>query len=163
MTSTRTLFCISLILSAGCGNSATDAGPDARGLGLANSDRLELQIIPDFDWRTLAADEVRIAAATVDGLELHLTLQFPGGCRPHQFVVVAGTDLAQSNPPYTLFRLGHNANGDACEAFLTRNVTVDLRPMVPVLRASGARALRFELVEPGERRSSVGELLLTLP
>lgn len=160
MTSTRTLLFTGLIL--GCGNAVTDAGLDAHGLALAGSDRLELQVVPDLDWRTLPADEVRISAASLDGLSLHLTLQFPGGCRPHQFALVAGTDLAESNPPYTLFRLAHDANGDMCEAFLTRNLTVDLSPIVPLVRASGARALRFELVEPGERRSSIGELRLEI-
>ena len=163
MIGARTLLYSGLILSLGCGDAGTDTGLDANDLALAGSDRLELQIVPDLDWRKLPADEVRISAASLDGLSLHLTLQFPGGCRPHQFALVAGTDLAQSNPPYTLFRLAHDANGDMCEAFLTRTVTVDLSPIVPVVQASGARALRFELVEPGERRSSIGELLLELP
>jgi hypothetical protein len=39
-------------------------------------------------------------------------------------------------------------------------VAVDLSPIVPLVQASGARALRFELIEPGERRSGGGVLLL---
>jgi hypothetical protein len=131
------------------------------GPGLSDQDQLVLQVTPGLDWRVLPDDQVTITDARVEGRTLHLSLQFGGGCKTHRFALVAGAELGESNPPYTLLRLAHDGHDDFCDALVTRNLEVDLSPIVPLVQQSGAAALRFELVEPGEHVSGVGELLLT--
>ncbi len=134
---------------------------DPGGIGgratLSESDRLELQVVSEGDWSRLPDDPVTITSASVDGLTLHVTLQFGGGCAAHRFALVAGSPIAESNPPYTRFHLAHDARRDACDALLTKHARIDLSPIVPVALRSG-RSLRFELFEPRDQRSSVGEL-----
>lgn len=142
-------------LLLGCVDSRRAAGPS-----LSTSDDLVLQILPNLDWRALDDDHVVITAAQVSNRVLHLSVQFGGGCKEHSFALVAGDSFGESFPPFTLFRLVHDAQGDPCDALLARTLHVDLSPIVALLQP-GNTALRFELVEPGERRSDVGELLLT--
>lgn len=145
------------VLFSVAGLGCTDpAGPD-----LSDQSSLVLQVVPELNWRTLPDDQVTITTARLEGRTLYLTLRFGGGCRTHGFALVAGTELGESNPPYTLFRLAHDGNGDMCEALLLRNVEVDLTPIVLLVQQSGGTALRFSLVEPGDQVSDIGELLLT--
>lgn len=134
---------------------------DPSGPRLSDQEHLVLQVIQGLDWRVLPDDGATITAARVEGQTLFLTVRFGGGCASHQFALVAGTDLAESSPPYTVFRLAHDGNGDPCDALLVRNLEVNLAPIIPLVQQSGAAALRFNLVEPGEQLSAVGELLLT--
>lgn len=147
------------VLSAlllGCLDSRGPAGPS-----LSTSDELVLQVLPNLDRRTLADDQAIITAAEVQNHILHLTVRYGGGCREHGFALVAGDAVGESFPPFTLLRLAHEAHDDPCDALLLRELHVDLSPIVALLQPGGSNALRFELVEPGEHRSDVGELLLT--
>jgi hypothetical protein len=147
----------SAIVLCGLAACSSPAGPS-----LTDGDDLVLQVIEGLDWKDLPGDPATITAAHLEGRILHLRIQFGGGCEPHRFALVAGRALAESNPPYSMFRLAHDGNHDPCDALLTRDVRVDLSPIVPLVQQSGGTALRFTLVEPGERVSAVGELLLTL-
>jgi hypothetical protein len=131
---------------------------ESTGPTLTDDTELVLQIIPGLDPDDLADDQATITAAHVDGRTLFLSLQFGGGCAPHSFALVTGGEIGESNPPFTIFRLAHDGNRDPCDALLTRNVEVDLSPIMPL---AGSSALRFTLMEPGERVSSVGELVVT--
>ena len=147
----------SVVVLCGLAACSNPAGPS-----LTDGDDLVLQVIEEFDWKTLPGDPATISAAHLEGRILHLRIQFGGGCEPHRFALVTGAALAESNPPYTQFRLAHDGNRDPCDALLTRDIRVDLSPIVPLVQQSGGTALRFTLMEPGARASAVGELLLTL-
>lgn len=143
-----------IVLAAivGCSNPA---GPS-----LSEEDDLVLQILDDFDWKKLPDDAATITAAHVEGQVLFLQVQFGGGCGKHRLALVTSSAIAESNPPYSQFRLAHDGGGDPCDALITRELRVDLSPIVPLAQGSG-NALRFTLLEPGEHPSGVGELLLT--
>ena len=134
---------------------------DAAGPSLSEDEDLVLQILDLREPGELPDDQATITSARVEGRTLHLTVQFGGGCGRHRFGLVAGTAFGESLPLYTVFRLAHDGGGDPCDALLTRNLRVDLSPIVPLVQQGGGTALRFELLEPGEHPSAVGELLLT--
>jgi hypothetical protein len=142
--------------------SALAGCSDSLGPSLVEGEDLVLQVIEGFDWKKLANDPATITAAHLEGRILHVRVQVGGGCKPHRFALVADGALAESNPPYAQFRLAHDGDGDPCDALLTRDLVVDLSPIIPLVQQSGGTALRFVLVEPGGQPSAVGELLLTL-
>ncbi|HLB53709.1 MAG TPA: hypothetical protein VJK71_01205 [Gemmatimonadales bacterium] len=134
---------------------------DPAGPSLSDEPRLVLQIIPGSNWNNLPNDQATITAARIAGSTLHLTVQYGGGCNSHRFALVAGTSFGESLPLYTMLRLAHDGSRDPCEALITRQLEVDLSPIVPLVQQAGGSALRFDVVEPDGRVSSVGELLLT--
>ena len=129
--------------------------------GLSDDDELVLTVVPDLDPDDLPDDHATITSARVAGRTLFLTVQYGGGCETHRLGLFAGTELGESLPPYALLRLAHDSGGDPCDALLSREVAVDLSPIVPLVQQSGGTALRFNLLEPGGQVSAVGELLLT--
>ncbi len=132
----------------------TPAGPTL------SAEDLVLQVA-DLDWSTLPGDQATITSAELQGHTLHLRVQYGGGCAPHRFALVTGTAIAESFPPYALFRLAHDGSGDPCDALVNRDLRVDLTPIVSLLQQGGGTSLRFGLMEPGQHRAAVGELLLT--
>ena len=134
---------------------------DPTGPGLSDGTHLILQVVADPQSGAWPGDPATVTAAHVHGSALHLTVQFGGGCATHRFALVTGTALGESFPPYTQLRLVHDAAGDPCDAWLTRELTVDLRPIIPLVQQSGASSLRFVIVEPDQQASQVGELLLS--
>jgi hypothetical protein len=129
------------------------------GVDLATGD-LRLQVVEELAPSRLPADPVTIDRATLTGSILHLELAYSGGCREHSFALVTGTSFGESWPLFTVMRLAHDAAGDLCKAAVRRSLRIDLSPIVPLVRRAGGDALRFELIEPGERFAAVGELRL---
>lgn len=80
-----------------------------------------------------------VDTATVDG-GLELTVAHAGGCRNHDFWLVAvnGFHELYSFGPTPLVSvpvlLAHDAHGDACEAYITRTQTYDLQPLLAAFR-----------------------------
>ncbi len=91
----------------------------------------ELSCAPYVDlyfenYDSLARDPVIIHEAFVDGNCLQIKLSYSGGCKEHTI------DLARMHPWYTntstvpTFEIRHDANGDLCEAFFTKELRFDL-------------------------------------
>ncbi len=135
---------------------------DPTGPGLSDGPHLVLQLVGNIHEVDLPGASATITAAHVDGSTLHLTVRYGGGCGIHRFAMVAGRALGESFPPYAQLRLGHDDGGlDPCSALVWRELTVDLRPIIPLVQQSGASSLRFVIVEPDQQASQVGELLLS--
>ena len=81
------------------------------------------------NYDSLARDPVHLHEAIVDGNCLQIKLSYSGGCKTHTI------DLARMHPwiPGTsavpVFEIRHNANGDMCEAWFTRELRFDLSPL----------------------------------
>jgi heat shock protein HslJ len=75
------------------------------------------------------SDPFTVAASRIVGDELRLTVQYGGGCADHEFALIGPLTLEGDDPtPVTLY-LHHNANGDMCKAYITKEITFDLRPL----------------------------------
>lgn len=59
-----------------------------------------------------------------------ITVSYSGGCRQHTFEVIWNENYDKSNPPGTKLLMLHNANGDACEAFLTETLVFSLSELL---------------------------------
>ena len=86
--------------------------------------------LPFMKYDSLKNDPVDLHDAYIDGDCLHIKLSYSGGCREHT------VDLARILPecgtpplPPPTFEIRHNSNGDACEAYITKDLRFDLSPL----------------------------------
>lgn len=72
-------------------------------------------------------DEYVLNGAAIVGDALTLNVSYGGGCATHRFTLVASEAFMESFPVQLAVLLAHDANGDACEAWLTEAYRFDLR------------------------------------
>ena len=77
----------------------------------------------------LSADEYRLDAAAIRGGTLVLTVSYGGGCEEHLFTLDASAAFLESDPVQLAVGLAHNANGDACQRWVTQDYLFDLTPL----------------------------------
>ena len=112
----------------------------------------------------LGADEYVLSAAAIAGDTLVVTVEYGGGCAEHVFALDASGAFAESDPVQLMVSLAHNANGDACERWVTQDYCFNLAPLKAryqeeyqqdsgtiVLQLEGAeRELVYEFASAGE-------------
>lgn len=76
-------------------------------------------------------DDCIITSAWIDGDELRLSLAYSGGCREHQFDVVA---VPEGTSRDLRLHLRHDTNGEDCKALMRTTQSFSLRS-VAALRA----------------------------
>ena len=74
-------------------------------------------------------DSFVLNTAAIAGDTLTLSLSYAGGCRQHEFTLVASGVFLESFPVQLRVSIAHDANGDPCEAWLTRDYEFDLTPL----------------------------------
>lgn len=68
-------------------------------------------------------------APSLEGDVLSLTVSYAGGCRRHDFTLVADSRFQESDPMLLNVHLAHDAHGDPCEAYPTSRYDFDLTPL----------------------------------
>jgi hypothetical protein len=74
--------------------------------------------------------------AFVQGNVLHVTVQYGGGCRTHEFRLHASHVFLESNPVQSPLAIRHDAHNDLCKALLTHQLRFDLTALRDAWRAS---------------------------
>ena len=75
------------------------------------------------------ADEFDLNTAAIEGDILKVNLSYSGGCKSHQFTLVASDSFMESDPVQLSIYIAHNANGDTCEAYPTEDYHFNLTPI----------------------------------
>ncbi len=78
------------------------------------------------DGRHRGDDPYFVNSAAVDGHGLTIEVSYAGGCRRHDFTLVISKTFLESDPVQLRAVLAHEANGDACEAWITESIDFDL-------------------------------------
>ena len=78
------------------------------------------------DGRDRGDDAYVVNSAAVDGQGLTIEVSYAGGCRRHDFTLVISKTFLESDPVQLPAVLAHEANGDACEAWITEPLDFDL-------------------------------------
>jgi hypothetical protein len=91
----------------------------------------ELNCAPYVDlyfsnYDSLARDPVYIHEAFVDGDCLQIKLSYSGGCEEHTIDLARMHPWTASSSTVPTFEIRHNANGDMCEAWFTKELRYDL-------------------------------------
>lgn len=94
----------------------------------------ELNCAPYIDlyfsnYDSLARDPIYLHEAFVDGDCLQIKLSYSGGCKEHTIDLALMHPWTASSSTVPTFEIRHNANGDMCEAFFTRELRYDLIPL----------------------------------
>lgn len=81
------------------------------------------------NYDSLPRDPVYLHEAFVDGDCLQIKLSYSGGCREHTIELARMHPWTASSSTIPTFEIRHDANGDMCEAFFTRELRFDLSPL----------------------------------
>ncbi len=93
-------------------------------------------------------DGLSITSAKIEGDLLRLRVRHSGGCEEHDYELFWDGTVLESLPLQAELKLVHDANGDECEALLSRDLVFDLGPMREELGGDdGLILLRLEGVE----------------
>ncbi|NKB70059.1 MAG: hypothetical protein GKR89_23550 [Candidatus Latescibacteria bacterium] len=93
---------------------------------------VQLQLIDSFAALSQEPglhDPFELRGLSIDGYTLSVEVAYSGGCQYHDFQLWATPATTRSQPPGQPLQLTHNANGDACEAYLQETRRFDLAPL----------------------------------
>jgi len=125
----------------------------------------EQVVLPDSDCQkykelgylnqdSLKTDPFVVQAVKIEGDCLRLTLQYSGGCKEHEVNLVLMIPECGTPPlPPPTFEISHDANGDSCEAWITKEYSFDISG----IREEGKSKTDFVL----NVRNSAGEMIST--
>ncbi|NLO01722.1 MAG: hypothetical protein GX126_05295 [Bacteroidales bacterium] len=82
------------------------------------------------NYDSLAWDPLYLNEAVVDDNHLKINVSYGGGCKRHtiDLAMIHGHNADSEEIP--LFEIRHNANGDMCEAYITKDVCFDLTELI---------------------------------
>ena len=135
------ILCLIILIAAGCGQESgreedtvtTTPGdvvdqPPYTGLVVINDALAPLDQWGSDDYEVQSGDG---HAPFIEDDTLTVTLSYGGGCETHDVTLVAfPSDVLPDAYPVELdVALAHDANGDACEAYLTDTYKFDLTPI----------------------------------
>ncbi|HMA96338.1 MAG TPA: hypothetical protein VKP30_26810 [Polyangiaceae bacterium] len=83
-------------------------------------------VVPCTDLKTDAVDE---RLPFIAGDSLSLTVGHSGGCATHDYALCYEQGIGASVPEYVWLHLIHDGHGDGCEAYVSKPLTFDLRPL----------------------------------
>ncbi len=87
----------------------------------------DLVKISDLPPDSIQLDRFDLNSITISGDEITLNLSYSGGCEEHEFeLFMSPGSFMESNPVQANLFLRHNDKDDACDAYLTTEVTFDL-------------------------------------
>jgi len=91
----------------------------------------ELSCAPYVDlyfsnYDSLARDPIYLHEAFFDGNCLQIKVSYSGGCKEHTIDLARMHPWTASSSTVPTFEIRHNANGDMCEAFFTKELRFDL-------------------------------------
>ena len=111
-------FSVLVVLLSGC-PGGDDSGSDDTAAG---SDEVAV-CEPDHN------DGYTLNNLAVTGDVLEISVSYGGGCETHGFQLCWDGAFMESNPVQAALALGHDANDDACDAYLTETLSFGLEPL----------------------------------
>ncbi|MFX1536891.1 MAG: hypothetical protein ACFFDI_21955 [Promethearchaeota archaeon] len=102
-------------------------------IALNQDDNQAQKIIIDnvigFYYQNAPRDPLSINSIELNNDILKVKVSFGGGCKEHNFALIASRGFMESDPVQVNVLLSHNANNDVCEALITQDLAFDLSPL----------------------------------
>lgn len=96
----------------------------------------QVQLIDASQNGVIRRDMLNVTEVSLENDILNFSIGYSGGCREHLIELFASKEIAKSNPAQVTINLSHFANGDLCEAYVTRKVQFDLVPLKQFLKSN---------------------------
>ena len=118
---------LTLLTATGCGEMRTPGQPTAVPSDQPVSDSVQAgRVVVAGGDAKLGEDDYVLNDATITGDTLEVSVSYGGGCETHAFTLVIAASFIDSSPVRLPAVLRHEANDDACEAWLTESYGFDL-------------------------------------
>lgn len=108
---------------------------DIRVTKLMRKSPYPVQLIDAANTGMIRKDMLNVTEVSLENDILNFSVGYSGGCREHLIELFALKEIAKSNPAQVTINLSHFANGDVCEAYVTRKVQFDLTPLKQFLKS----------------------------
>lgn len=73
------------------------------------------------------SDPFTLIDAHIDDLnKLHLTVEYSGGCKPHEFKILGSKAILKSFPAQRPVMIQHTANNDECRSIIREEIIVEI-------------------------------------
>ncbi|WP_159517889.1 hypothetical protein [Sunxiuqinia indica] len=122
----KLIYIALFVFLLGCEEQTTPVD-DFKYKSISQSETEEYVDLYFYNYDSLRNDPVSINDVVIEGDKLIISLSYSGGCAEHEF------NLARIHPscgtpplPPPTFQLKHNANGDACEAWITDTLAFNI-------------------------------------
>ncbi|PKL82027.1 MAG: hypothetical protein CVV24_12220 [Ignavibacteriae bacterium HGW-Ignavibacteriae-3] len=113
-----------------------DYNIDLRISKIDGSSARTVQLIDASNMWMISKDLLNVTDVTLEDDFLNFTVGYSGGCREHRIELFALKEIAKSNPAQVSVHLSHFANGDMCEAYITKKEQFDLTPLKQLLKSN---------------------------
>jgi hypothetical protein len=91
----------------------------------ANGSKVWVKLVELND--KIPTDPFNLIDVHIDDMnKLHLTLEYSGGCEPHEFEIIGSKAILKSFPAQRPVMIVHKANGDACRSIIREEIVVDI-------------------------------------
>lgn len=143
------------------------AGCELLGLSRMGADEDEeaekvilFEVLDKVDLKT---DKALIKEARLEGDILTLKISHSGGCREHDYQLYGWRGWDKSNPPAGYLFFSHNANGDMCEALISRELRFDIEPLKEAWKTAFQHSgpVNIKIYEPGTDGGKVAATVRT--
>lgn len=108
---------------------------DIRVTNLIRKSPYPVQLIDAGNIGMIRKDMLNVTEVSLENDILNFSVGYSGGCREHLIELFALKEIAKSNPAQVTINLSHFANGDVCEAYVTRKVQFDLTALKQFLKS----------------------------
>jgi hypothetical protein len=78
------------------------------------------------DRSSSVSDPFELKNISYTGDSVEVTVAYSGGCEQHSFEIIWNEGVTSTNPPEIDLIIKHNANSDACEAYITETLSFAL-------------------------------------
>jgi hypothetical protein len=68
---------------------------------------------------------------TIEAKTLRVSVSYGGGCEDHEFAACWDGSITKSSPASVSLTLAHDSNNDLCDAFVTRDLFIDISDLPP--------------------------------
>ncbi|MFX1535532.1 MAG: hypothetical protein ACFFDI_15000 [Promethearchaeota archaeon] len=80
-------------------------------------------------YQNAPRDPLSISSIELNNDILNAKVSFSGGCKGHNFALIASRGFMESDPVQINVLLSHDAHNDLCEAWITEDLAFDLSPL----------------------------------
>jgi hypothetical protein len=114
-------LCAAFLLATGC----LDSGGGSR--ALVTGETPTAPAVTTKQCQGLPMDSYSLGESmTIEAKTLRVTVSYGGGCEDHEFAACWDGTILESNPSQLTLTLAHDANDDLCDAFVTRDLFIDI-------------------------------------